>query len=176
MSDARTRPTGARQVWRFAIVGCLNVAVSLVAFLVFYRYVPLASLVLEVLGPTGTRIADAFVRAGVPGIDAGFANFVGYLLGMVNSFVLNKRWTFEAGGRTVLQARRFVILNLAGLSVSTTLVLVLVDVLGLPYLAVWIATTALVMILNFLGNKYWTFVMHSEAAVHRDGAFFDVRL
>jgi len=176
MSNVRTRTIGTRQVSRFAIVGCLNVAVSLVTFLIIYRYVPLASIVLDTLGAAGTRIADAMIRAGVPVVDAGFANFVGYLAGMVNSFVLNKRWTFEAGGRTALQARRFVVLNLAGLSVSTSLILVFVDVLGMPYLPVWIATTALVMILNFFGNKYWTFVMNQETDGRHDGASSDAHV
>jgi len=176
MSGALTTPVETRQLLRFAVVGCLNVTVSFATFLVFYRYVPLASVVLDVLGTPGARIADAMSRAGVPTADAGFANAIGYAAGMVNSFVLNKRWTFEAKGRTALQARRFVILNLAGLSISTMLVLVLVDVLGVPYLPVWIATTALVMIANFVGNKYWIFVANPDDDRHADAASANARM
>lgn len=174
MSDALPQRIANLQFLRFAIVGCLNVAISFVTFLVFYRYVPLASLALDASGATGAQIAGALARLGVPKVDAGFANVVGYAVGMVNSFILNKKWTFEAKGRTALQARRFVILNLAGLGLSTALVLVLVDVMGMAYIPVWIATTALVMLANFVGNKYWTFVAHSADDGH--GVSADARV
>ena len=176
MSGARSRASEARQVGRFAVVGCVNVAVNLVVFVFFYRYVPLASTLLQALGPLGTRITEALASAGIPAVDAGFANLIGYLAGMINSFVLNKYWTFEAGGRTGQQARRFIVLNLAGLAVSTALILVLVDVLRLPYLPVWFASTALVMVLNFLGNKHWTFVTDPEVDGRRNGAAPDARV
>jgi putative flippase GtrA len=174
MSVSQTQTAASRQLVKFAIVGCLNVAVSFVTFLVCYRYVPLASFVLDAMGAAGANVIAAMNRVGVPTVDAGFANVVGYAVGMLNSFLLNKTWTFEAKGRTAVQARRFVALNVVGLAFSTLAVLVMVDVLGFAYLPVWIATTAFVMLLNFLGNKYWTFVADPSSDGHAVSA--DVRV
>jgi putative flippase GtrA len=156
-SESGSRPALA-QFSRFAVVGCLNVAVSFAVFLVFYRYWPVSSLLGDVDGTPQRHLAAFLSYFGASNVDAGIANAVGYLAGMVNSFLLNKRWTFEARGRASVQMRRFAILNVVGLVGSSAILFALVDVARAPYLPVWVATTAVVMIANFLGNKYWTFV------------------
>jgi putative flippase GtrA len=148
---------GIRQFGRFVVVGCLNVAVSFAVFMLLYRVFPLASMVLDAMGSLGARISNALLHMGVQSVDAALANTIGALAGMANSFVLNKRWTFEAGGLTHLQVRRFVVLNVLVIAGSSLIVFVFIDVLRAPYLLVWIVTTGLAMIENFLGNKYWTF-------------------
>jgi putative flippase GtrA len=157
----------ARQFIKFAVVGCVNVVASFVVFILFYRHWPLGTLLLDGTGSFGTRIGSALGRIGVHTIDAGVANTAGYLAGMANSFILNKRWTFEAKGQTALQVRRFVILNVFAMACGTLVIFVFVDLLGAPYLPVWIIVTGLVMVVNFLGNKYWTFV--DSSALVEDG-------
>jgi putative flippase GtrA len=147
----------ARQLARFLIVGCLNVAVTFVVFLFCYRTFELGSLLLATSGAAGEWLAEALRNLGVGSIDAAAANFVGYLAGMVNSFVLNKAWTFEARGRTWQQMQRFVTLNVVGLVGSTVIMFVGVDLLGAPYLPVFAGTVVLTTIFHFLGNKHWTF-------------------
>jgi putative flippase GtrA len=140
--------------------------------MLFYRVFPLATFVLDATGSLGARLANDLARLGVHSIDAGVANTVGALAGMVNSFILNKRWTFEAGGLTKLQVRRFIILNILVISGSTLIIFVFIDLLRAPYLLIWIITTGLAMIVNFLGNKYWTFaeLPDFEAAARRASA------
>ena len=108
-------------------------------------------------GPRIAWLAEALVRLGVGSIDAAVANFVGYLAGMVNSFILNKAWTFEARGQTWQQMQRFVTLNVVGLLGSTLIMFVGVDLLGAPYLPVFVGTVVLTTIFHFFGNKHWTF-------------------
>jgi putative flippase GtrA len=112
----------------------------------------------ERTGSLGSMLGSALARVGFHTLDAGVANTTGYLAGMVNSFILNKQWTFEAKGRTALQLRRFVIVNVLALACSTVIIFIFIDLLSGPYLSIWIMTTGLVMGINFLGNKYWTFV------------------
>jgi putative flippase GtrA len=147
------------QLLRFTLVGCLNVLVSYLVFRLFYVHWPLGSLLAETASPAALSIGLGRLASA----DGALANVLGYSAGMLNSFVLNKFWTFAASGDTARQAQRFVILNLAGLGLSTIAIFVLVDRLGLPYQLIWPLTTAVVMVLNFLGNRYWTFGVHRRA-------------
>jgi putative flippase GtrA len=156
-SRGRFLSEDARQFLRFAVVGCVNVAVSFAVFLVCFEVWPLGSLALDLLGPAGEAIRTIMANHGVESVDAAVANAVGYGAGMMNSFVLNKLWTFRARGRTLQQMQRFVILNVLGLLLSTALLFVMVDVLGGPHLPIWALATGIVMVLNYFGNKLWAF-------------------
>jgi len=109
------------------------------------------------MGSIGEVIKQVLFKFNIHSIDAAFANTIGYTAGMINSFILNKLWTFEAKGRTKHQLHRFFILNILGLIVSTLLIFVFADLFSVSYLIVWPITIGLVMIFNFIGNKYWTF-------------------
>jgi putative flippase GtrA len=161
--------SGVMQFARFVVVGCVNVFVSFTVFMLFYRLFPLATFLVDATGSFGARLANELARLGVHSIDAGVANTIGALAGMVNSFILNKRWTFAAGGLTKLQVRRFIILNILVIAGGTLNIFVFIDVLRLPYLPIWVLTTGLAMVANFLGNKYWTFaeLPDFEAATRR---------
>jgi putative flippase GtrA len=145
------------QLARFLVVGCLNVAVTFAVFLLCYRWLPLGSLFVAVTGGADGPVALALSRLGVGAIDAAVANVIAYVAGMVNSFVLNKLWTFEAGGHTARQLQRFVALNLVSLIVSTLVMFVAVDALAAPYLPVFVGTVVLTTVFHYLGNKHWTF-------------------
>lgn len=145
------------QVVRFMVVGCLNVGLTFAVFVVCYQWVPLGTLVVEALGTTDGGLARTLADFGIGSIDAAVANAAGYLAGMVNSFALNKLWTFEAGGRTAQQLGRFVALNMVSLAASTAIMFVAVDVLAAPYLLIFVATIALTTVFHFVGNKHWTF-------------------
>lgn len=160
---------GARQLVRFLIVGCLNVAVTFVVFVFCYRTLELGSRFLAAAGSAGVWLSGALGRIGVGSIDAAAANFVGYLAGMVNSFILNKAWTFEARGRTLQQMQRFVTLNIVGLIGSTVLMFIGVDLLGVPYPPVFAGTVILTTIFHFVGNKHWTFASTGAKEIGRGG-------
>ena len=135
MSD--TPLSHAQAVPRFVLVGCANLIVSLSAFYLCYRYLPLG--------------------AASP-LQGAVANVLSYAAGMLNSFLLNRVWTFRAGrGRVTRQAWRFTLVNAASLLGSTLIVFVLVDRLHWPELGVWVPLAALIMVVNYLGMKYWAF-------------------
>ncbi len=135
-------------VARFALVGCTNFVVSFTAFFLSFNYLP-------------PSVVAALVGAGNASVhppQAAVANVIAYLAGMVNSFVLNRSWTFRASsGNALPQAMRFTAVSLFSLTMSTIVTFALVDVLGLPSLAVWIPLTAVVVVVNYLGCKYWAF-------------------
>lgn len=155
-------PAGAMQFTKFGIVGCVNVGVGFAVFVLLYRHFPPVSSLLSATGKWGEHAAHQLARLGVASVDAGVAYTLGAAVGMATSFVLNKHWTFEATGLAGPQLRRFVVLNLLNISASSVIIFVLVDVMQAPYLPVWIAVTALAMVVNFIVNKYWTFAVHSS--------------
>jgi putative flippase GtrA len=120
---------------RFIVVGGANFAVSFAAFYASYQFLP--------LGASTSRGA--------------VANVLAYAAGMLNSFVLNRLWTFRAEGPVAHHAAKFIALNAATLVGSTVLVLLLVDWAGLPALAVWLPLTLAILATHYLGMKHWTF-------------------
>lgn len=127
----------ARSATRFAIVGLTNFVVSFTVFYVCFNYLPEA------------------IQRHTP--DGALANVLAYLAGMVNSFLLNRNWTFRAVGNPAIQAVRFCVLSLSSLALSTAVMFWFVDVLAYPAIAVWVPVTLVVMTLNYLGCKHWAF-------------------
>lgn len=86
------------------------------------------------------------------------ATAAGYSAGVLNSFVLNRRWTFRrTAGNRRREMSRFVVVNLVSLGINVFALHALVAVASLTeevalLLAIGCSTTA-----NFAGNKYWTF-------------------
>lgn len=135
-------------VARFALVGCTNFVVSFTAFFLSFNYLPPSA----VAALVGAGSASAHPP------QAAVANVIAYLAGMVNSFLLNRSWTFRAtSGNALPQAMRFAAVSLFSLTMSTAVTFALVDVVGLPSLAVWVPLTAVVVVVNYLGCKYWAF-------------------
>ena len=86
------------------------------------------------------------------------AQVVGYSCGMVNSYVVNRRWTFRTKERFFSgEALRFVLLNLAMLGLSVLLLAFFSQTMGLGSFFGKVASTCVVMVVNFVANKWWVF-------------------
>jgi putative flippase GtrA len=86
------------------------------------------------------------------------AQCISYGLGMVNSYTLNKYWTFAQKGRLEpKQILRFTVLNLGSLLLSIGLLALLKDHLALNVLIAKLITTVGTTLINFVGNKLWVF-------------------
>lgn len=87
------------------------------------------------------------------------AQCLSYAAGTVNSYFVNKYWTFgertsQGGGR---QFVRFALLNGATLSASLGLLYMFTGRLHLHPLAGKLLVTAVTVVLNFAGSKLWVF-------------------
>ncbi len=81
-----------------------------------------------------------------------------WLVAVVNNFVLNRHWTFDArDGRAHFQAIRFLLVSLAAEILSLVLLTLFVQDAGIEKVAAQALAVALAMPLNFLGNKLWSF-------------------
>jgi putative flippase GtrA len=92
------------------------------------------------------------------GLDYRAANVVAWLVAVVNNFLLNRHWTFDAReGRAHAQAIRFLLVSLVAEAVSLLLLTVLVQGAGVAKVPAQAMAVAASMPLNFLGNKLWSF-------------------
>jgi putative flippase GtrA len=91
-------------------------------------------------------------------IDYRFAAVVAWLVAVVNNFVLNRHWTFDArDGRARFQAIRFVVVSLVAFGFSLLLLTLLVEGAGIAKVPAQALAVAGATPLNFLGNKLWSF-------------------
>lgn len=88
-----------------------------------------------------------------------------YLLSATLSFIMaafvnynmNRSWTFQSNGKKRKQVPVFLIIATMGLLINNNILYIGVNFFGLYYLLVKVFATGLVMVWNFLGNKFLTF-------------------
>lgn len=90
------------------------------------------------------------------GVPAAVAAAIGATVGAAVNYILNYRITFRSTAAHATTLPRFVAVALLGVVVSAGVV-ALAQRLELHYLAGQIAATALVLLVGFLLNSFWTF-------------------
>jgi putative flippase GtrA len=124
-------PANWLQLMRFGIVGGVGFVVNVAVYTLFVHSV---------------------------GLDYRAANVVAWLVAVVNNFLLNRHWTFDAReGRAHAQAIRFLLVSLAAEAVSLLLLTAFVQGAGVAKIPAQALAVAASMPLNFLGNKLWSF-------------------
>jgi putative flippase GtrA len=130
------KPANWLQLVRFGIVGGVGFIVNLAVYALFVH--PFA-------------------------VDYHVAAVVAWIVAVLNNFVLNRHWTFDArGGQAHAQAMRFIVVSLAAFGVSLLLLTLFVEAAGLAKVPAQALAVAAAMPFNFIGNKLWSF--RSEAA------------
>jgi dolichol-phosphate mannosyltransferase len=125
------RPANWLQLVRFGLVGGVGFVVNVVVYTLFVHSV---------------------------GVDYRLANVVAWLVAVINNFVLNRHWTFDArGGHARSQAIRFLLVSLVAEACSLALLTLFVEVAGVAKVPAQALAVAGSMPLNFLGNKLWSF-------------------
>jgi putative flippase GtrA len=118
------------QFVRFGVVGASN---TVIAFLIY------------------AVLADAL---GVPYL---LASAVGFIVGAVNSYLLNRSWTFRAQHAGYSTAPRFALVQGTGLGINLLVVYLLVSQAGLEKNIGQILATVVVEMVTFVAQRWWTF-------------------
>jgi putative flippase GtrA len=125
------RPANWLQLVRFGIVGGVGFAVNLAVYTLFVHPV---------------------------GVDYRVASVAAWLVAVLNNFILNRHWTFDArDGRARFQAIRFLVVSLAAEVFSLLLLTLFVEAAGIAKVPAQALAVVGSMPLNFLGNKLWSF-------------------
>jgi len=125
------RPANWLQLVRFGLVGGIGFVVNLAVYSLFVHSI---------------------------GVNYHLAAVVAWLMAVINNFLLNRHWTFDAGdGRAPFQAMRFLVVSLVALAMSLLLLTLFVESAGIAKIPAQALAVAASMPLNFLGNKLWSF-------------------
>jgi putative flippase GtrA len=130
------RPANWLQLVRFGLVGGVGFAVNLAVYAVCVHAL---------------------------GLDYHVAAVAAWLVAVMNNFILNRHWTFDAReGRMHFQAMRFLVVSLVAFGVSLLLLTLFVEAAGIAKVPAQALAVATSMPLNFLGNKLWSFRSEAE--------------
>ncbi len=131
------------QMFKYGIVGVVNTAVGFGAFLLLYK---------------------------VFGVQYIISNTAGYALGLLNSFILNKFWTFESKGAGKIEAALFVAVFIPCFFIQSGLLILLKEAAKMDVVLAQVISMAVYTILGFILNKTLTFNKKIAAAPEaRDG-------
>lgn len=121
----------SKQFLKFGLVGVLNTGVQFVVFIALFRWLQVPMLV---------------------------ASGLGYAAGIVNSYFINRVWTFQVKERRQAgEFLSFVAVNLVAMAANLgTLKLAVARGGMVPEVAQVVAIGAS-LVVNFAGNKWWTF-------------------
>jgi len=122
-----------KHLTRFSLVGVANTLIDFLIFTIFNGFIGLNYI--------GSQI-------------------IGYSFGVVNSFVLNKKWTFSttrSNKKTKNELFQFIIVNLISLIITLITMNFLVKSLNLNVYISKIIVTFVAQISNFLSYKLWVF-------------------
>src|SRR5436305_7634736 len=89
------------------------------------------------------------------------ASAIGFAVGTINSFLLNRRWTFRGHVGDALTPLRWTVVQCGGLGVNEGLLYVFVHDARVDKLLSQAFATAVVTITTFLANRAWTFRTHT---------------
>jgi putative flippase GtrA len=132
----------------------------------------------------GAPLVIQFVKFGIVGISNTLLTFVvytvllkvfgvwylaasalGFGVGTVNSFVLNRRWTFRGHVGDALTPVRWTIVQISGLGVNEGLLYLFVHDARLDKLLAQAFATVVVTVSTFFANRAWTFRTHPPVSV-----------
>lgn len=119
----------AAQYLRFVTVGVSNTLISLAAY-------------------------AALVRLGIPYLAA---SALAFALGALNSYVLNRRWTFRSRGRCAPELARFACVQAVGLGANLVLLAAFVAGAGAPRLLGQLLAFPLASVVTFALSRQWAF-------------------
>jgi putative flippase GtrA len=85
------------------------------------------------------------------------ASGIGFAVGAVNGFLLNRRWTFREHSGDALTPVRWAVVQSCGLACNLGLLYLFVHDIGLDALVGQVPATAIVTVGTFAANRSWTF-------------------
>jgi putative flippase GtrA len=92
------------------------------------------------------------------------ATLLGYLLGGLVSYVLNRRHTYRSERPHAEAGWRFVVVAAVGFVLTAIFMHLFVTRLHAPYLPAQFVTTGIVLVWSFIAHRAWTFAHASRAA------------
>lgn len=126
-------PNWFHQAVRFGMVGVLNTGVDIGSYWILTRFIPY------------------FENAHV------LAKAISYTIGVVNSYIWNRRFTFRSQVRSIKRFMIFFVINLIAIGINSGLMALSLHVLRIPEWVGLLVATGITMAWNFLTSKFVVF-------------------
>ena len=110
-----------------------------------------------VIGTAGHYATLVFLVQAIK-IDPVFATTIGFVVGALINYLLNYRITFNSNKRHAETLTKFFSVASIGAVINTAIMAAGTNRLSLHYLVIQLAASCIVLVFNFIANKYWTFV------------------
>jgi putative flippase GtrA len=127
-------------IWQFVKFATVGVSNTLLSFAVY------------------TILEDAL------GVEYLVASAIGFTVGAVNGFLLNRKYTFPGHVGDALTPVRWTVVQVCGLGADEGLLYAYVQWLGLDKLLGYAIAIAMVVVATFFANRTWTFRGTAEHA------------
>lgn len=96
------------------------------------------------------------------------ASAIGFIVGTINSFLINRRWTFREHVGDALTPVRWAVVQCCGLGVNEGLLYVFVHQARIDKLVAQALATVVVTVSTFFANRAWTFRSPAVAVADSD--------
>ena len=106
---------------------------------------------------TGAHYLALIILVEMTGMNPVTATSVGFVVGALVNYVLNRRYTFRSSKDHLDAGPKFVLIAIVTGIVNSLLVYAGVSLIGANYLLVQIGATFIVFLANFALNSLWTF-------------------
>ena len=85
------------------------------------------------------------------------ATTIGFIVGALINYVLNYRITFNSNKRHRETLTKFFSVATLGAIINAAIMSAGITMFDIHYLLIQVVATCIVLVLNFIANKYWTF-------------------
>lgn len=86
------------------------------------------------------------------------ATSIGFVLGSIVNYTLQYHWTFDADGPHHVMFTRYAAVTATTLSINAALFWTFTNIFGIHYLIAQVMSTGMMVVVNYLINRYYTFV------------------
>lgn len=134
---------------------------NLVGYLPYKKNVIKEFVKFAVVGGIGTliNITVLYLLTEKAGIHYLISAIFSFIVAMTNNFILNKVWTFKENIRESIKKKylQFGLVSVLALLINLIFLYIFTEVFGIYYLISQILAIGIAFMINFLGNKIWTF-------------------
>jgi dolichol-phosphate mannosyltransferase len=114
-----------------------------------------------IVGGIGTlvNIAILYLLTEKAGVYYLISAIFSFIVAMSSNFILNKFWTFKENIKWEIGKKyfQFVLVSISALLVNLFFLYIFTEIFGIYYIISQILAIGISLIINFLGNKIWTF-------------------
>ncbi len=117
-------------------------------------------LVRYVIGGSGaatTHLGSTALLVELGGLRPVVASSIGFMLGVVVSYLVQKHWVFASGAQHRIALPRFLTVTAVGWTINWTVLYVGTEVMDAHYILVQAVAFVLLPLNNFVLNSLWTF-------------------